>query len=150
VNCDIVVASMKAKFGFPEVRVGVVVDSGGIPRLLRIAGHQRASEALLTGRHISATEARDVFRFVNDVVPPDRVLPRALEYAETILDQSPDAIRSTKKALNEAATHGNIDDAWNSHVVSSENRSVYFGQNFKEGLNAFSEKRKPKWVNPKL
>jgi len=150
VNSDIVVASMKAKFGFPEVHVGVVAASGGIQRLLRIAGHQRASEVLLTGRDISAVEARDVFRFVNDVVPSDRVLPRALEYAEAILDQSPDSIRSTKKALNEAALHGNIDDAWKSHVISSESRSVYFGENIKEGLDAFNDRRKPKWISPKL
>jgi len=150
VNSDIVVASTMARFGFPEVHVGVVAASGGIQRLLRIAGHQKASEVLLTGRDISAVEARDVFRFVNDVVSPDRVLPRALEYAEAILNQSPDSIRSTKKALNEAALHGNIENAWRFHVVSSENRSVYSGENIKEGLDAFNDKRKPKWVNPKL
>ncbi|KAF8333172.1 enoyl-CoA hydratase/carnithine racemase [Cantharellus anzutake] len=155
VNCDIVVASENARFGFPEVHVGAVADQGGIQRLLRSRDIRYHISTWFWGivpnwKGISAVDAQNIFRFVNDVVPPDRVLPRALEYAEAILNQSPDAIRSTKKALNEAVLHGNIEDAWKSHVVSSESRSVYFGANITEGLNAFNEKRKPKWVNPKL
>jgi len=58
-NCDLVVAAEHARFSLPEVKVGVVAAAGGIPRLLAIAGHQKASELLLTGKQIDAEEAMD-------------------------------------------------------------------------------------------
>jgi len=149
-NCDLVVASEKAMFGLPEVHVGVVAAAGGIQRVLRIAGHQRASEMLLTGKSITAAEAHDRFGFVNQVVPAEEVLPASLKLAQSILEQSPDAIRSTKRALNEATLHGSMEAAWKAHVLSPESRAVYDGVNIREGLKAFGERRKPMWSSPKL
>jgi len=150
VNCDLVIASEKARFGFPEPKVGVVVAAGAIPRLMRISGHQKAAELLLTGDTISAEVARDRFGFVNEVVPHDRVISRVLEYAQKVISLSPDAVRATKRAINESNLHGSIEEAWKAATVSSESYAAYSGENITEGLKAFSERRKPRWTNPKL
>ncbi|PFH47580.1 hypothetical protein AMATHDRAFT_67495 [Amanita thiersii Skay4041] len=147
VNCDIVIASSEAKFSFPEVKRGVVAIAGGIPRVGRICGHQLASELLLTGKTIGAAEAQTRFGFVNTVVPPDQVLPCAISVAKEITANSPDAVQSTKVALLLAQKH-NVDETYVTHIWSPETRRVYAGENIKEGLQAFVDKRKPAWKNP--
>ncbi|KAG8793520.1 hypothetical protein FRC12_002480 [Ceratobasidium sp. 428] len=149
-NCDLVVASRDAKLALPEVKRGVVAAAGGIPRLQRIAGHQLASELLLTGRTITAEEAHTRYRFVTRVVPPSQVLSTAIELANEIVANSPDAVWSTKKALLEGQQYASLEEAVIKHNLSEESKSVYQGDNIREGLLAFNEKRKPKWTNPKL
>ncbi|KAG9086800.1 hypothetical protein FRC07_012984, partial [Ceratobasidium sp. 392] len=148
-NCDLVVASRDAKLGLPEVKRGVVAAAGGIPRLQRIAGHQLASELLLTGRTITAEEAHMRYRFVTSVVPPSQVLSTAVGLAKEIVANSPDAVWSTKKALLEGQQHASLEEAVVRHNLSEESKRVYEGDNIREGLLAFNEKRKPKWTNPK-
>ncbi|KAF9516537.1 hypothetical protein BS47DRAFT_1390596 [Hydnum rufescens UP504] len=149
-NCDLVVASEKARFGQTETHIGVTVGAGGLERLVRTVGRQRAAELLLTAKIISAAEARERFGFVNFVVPPNEVIPTAIKLAETIIDNSPDSIRSTKRAIHETMRHGNIEEAYRSHLLSSESQAVYVGDNIKEGLNAFANRRRPNWTNPKF
>ncbi|GLB43752.1 putative enoyl-CoA hydratase isomerase family protein [Lyophyllum shimeji] len=126
-NCDIVVAAEGAKFALPEVKRGVVAIQGGIPRLARISGHQLASELLLLGRTIDAAEAQNRFGFVNQVVPPSKVLSAALDIAKQI-----------KLGFHETLL---------AHVGSPASTRVYKGDNIKEGLKAFNEKRSPAWRN---
>ncbi|KAF9515630.1 hypothetical protein BS47DRAFT_1341795 [Hydnum rufescens UP504] len=149
-NFDLVVASEKALFGFPEPQIGVVAAASGLERLVRAVGRQLAAELLLTGKSISAVEARDRFGFVNLVVPVDEVVPRAITLAESILENSPDAIRSTKRALSDSYLYGNIEEASRAHVISPESLAVFSGDNIKEGLAAYVEGRRPNWSNPKL
>ncbi|CAE6527599.1 unnamed protein product [Rhizoctonia solani] len=149
-NCDLVVASRDAKLGLPEVKRGVVALAGGIPRLQRIAGHQFAADLLLTGRAITAEEAHTKYRFVTSVVPPSQVLSTAINLANEIISNSPDAVWSTKKALLDGQAYGNLEEAVVTHNLSEESKRVYQGDNIREGLAAFSEKRKPVWANPKL
>ncbi|CAE6446047.1 unnamed protein product [Rhizoctonia solani] len=149
-NCDLVVASRDAKLGLPEVKRGVVALAGGIPRLQRIAGHQFAAELLLTGRAITAEEAHTKYRFVTSVVPPSQVLSTAIDLAKEIVSNSPDAVWSTKKALLDGQAYGNLEEAVVKHNLSEESKRVFQGDNIREGLAAFSEKRKPVWGNPKL
>ncbi|KDR85919.1 hypothetical protein GALMADRAFT_235082 [Galerina marginata CBS 339.88] len=148
-NCDIVIASQDAKFALPEVKRGVVAIQGGIPRLAQIAGHQFASEMLLTGKTIGADEARSRFGFVNTVVPPTEVIPTAIATAQQIVANSPDAVQSTKNGLLLSQTH-NFSETLLNHAWSPLSKRVYKGANIKEGLRAFSEKRAPVWTNPKL
>ncbi|KAG8712743.1 hypothetical protein FRC11_014322 [Ceratobasidium sp. 423] len=149
-NCDFVIASRDAKLGLPEVKRGVVAAAGGIPRLQRIAGHQFASELLLTGRTITAEEAHTKYRFVTNVVPPSQVLSSAINLAKEIVSNSPDAVWSTKKALLDGQQYASLEEAVIKHNLSEESKRVYCGDNIREGLAAFSEKRKPVWANPKL
>ncbi|OCH88745.1 enoyl-CoA hydratase/carnithine racemase [Obba rivulosa] len=147
-NCDLVIASEDATFALPEVKVGVVAIQGGIPRLARIAGHQLASEMLLTGRNISAKDAATRFGFVNKVVPKSQVLSTALAWAAEINANSPDAVQSTKRALLLSNQHGSVEDTVLTHVWSKESTRAFKSSNIKEGLSAFSERRKPHWLNP--
>jgi hypothetical protein len=72
-----------------------------------------------------------VSQSVNFVVPPNEVIPTAIKLAETIIDNSPDSIRSTKRAIHEAMLHGNIEEAYRSHILSPESQAVYVGDNIK-------------------
>ncbi|KAJ7741450.1 enoyl-CoA hydratase/carnithine racemase [Mycena maculata] len=146
-NCDLVVASKEAVFGLPEVKRGVIAIQGGIPRLARTAGHQLASEMLLLGKPVSADDARNRFGFVNVVVSPSEVLPTAIALASQIVANSPDSVQSTKRALLLSATHSN-NETVAVHVRSAETLANLQGDNIKEGLRAFNEKRNPVWKNP--
>ncbi|THU97150.1 ClpP/crotonase [Dendrothele bispora CBS 962.96] len=146
-NCDLVVASEDAKFALPEVKQGVVAAQGGIPRLANIAGHQLAAEMLLTGRTVTAQEGYSRFGFINVVVPPSELLPTAVRLAQQINANSPDAIQSTKLGLLLSANRP-YEKALEKHMWTKESSRVYRGENIKEGLKAFSEKRKAIWKNP--
>lgn len=148
-NCDLVIAADDATFGLPEVKVGVVPAAGGIPRLVATAGRQLASEMMLFGRTVTAQEAFSRFGFVNKIVPKEQVIPEALNWANAIIrDCSPDAVQSTKRGIILAWQHGDVDEAMVKHALSAESVRHYAGENIKEGLRAFGEKRKPKWSNP--
>ncbi|TCD62629.1 hypothetical protein EIP91_006613 [Steccherinum ochraceum] len=137
-NCDIVVASEEATFQLPEVKRGVVAVQGGMPRVGRIAGHQLASEMLLTGRAVSAHEAYSRFGFVNKVVPKAQVLATALEFARQINANSPDAVQSTKRALILNRQKADVEEVVATHLRSAESRRNYASENIKGG---FADKR---------
>jgi len=146
-NCDIVIAGEDAKFALPEVKRGVVAGAGGIPRLSAIAGHHFAAEMLLTGKTISAQEAHARFGFVNTIVPPSELIPEAIRVAKSIVANSPDAVQCTKHGLLLAQQYG-TEESFLKHNYSPESTRVYQGENIKEGLKAFTEKRSPAWKNP--
>jgi enoyl-CoA hydratase/carnithine racemase len=148
-NMDLVFATSRARFALPEVLRGVVAAQGGIPRLLRLVGHARASELLLTGRTFQAEELREM-GLVNKVVPVDvkaspeegqkAVVAEALRYAKMITSASPDSVRVTKQALRFARDgSGHIDQSTLASVESKQSRGLYAGRNFREGLTAFKE-----------
>lgn len=146
-NCDYIVASEGAKFALPEVKRGVIAAQGGIPRLSQIAGHQLASELLLLGKTISAEEARSRFGFVNQIVHTSEVLSAAIAVAGEIIANSPDAVQATKRALLLSQEFGHS-EMLVQHLWGPESRRAYKGENIKEGLKAFAEKRAPRWKNP--
>jgi len=147
-NCDIVIAEENAKFALPEVKRGVIASAGGIPRLLRVSGYQLAAEMLLLGRNVTAVEARDRFRFVNEVVPRGKGVETAIAWASEICQNSPDAVQATKHGLMLGLLRGGVDEAFISHTWSEAAKKVWVGENINEGLRAFVEKRKPIWGNP--
>ncbi|KAG6845561.1 hypothetical protein H0H87_007239 [Tephrocybe sp. NHM501043] len=102
---------------------------------------------LLLGRPVDAAEAHARFGFVNRVVPPSEVLPTALSVAQEIIANSPDAVQSTKEGLlisQKLDFHGTL----LAHAASHTSTRVYKGENIKEGLKAFTERRAPCWKNP--
>ncbi|KAJ4464370.1 ClpP/crotonase-like domain-containing protein [Lentinula aciculospora] len=146
-NCDIVVAGEDAKFALPEVKRGVVAAAGGIPRLSHIAGHHLAAEMLLTGKTVSSVDAHRRFGFVNSVVPASQVVPEAIRFAKSIVANSPDAVQCTKHALL-LSQNLSSEEAFMNSMFSPESSRVYKGENIKEGLKAFTEKRSPAWKSP--
>lgn len=146
-NCDLVVAGQDAKFALPEVKRGVIAAAGGIARVERFVGHQLAAELLLLGKTITAEDARGRFGFVNVVVPAADVVSAAVQLARDLTQNSPEAVQSTKRGLLMAQNLG-LEDAYLQHTWVPETTRVFKGDNIKEGLRAFSEKRSPKWGNP--
>jgi enoyl-CoA hydratase len=141
-SCDMIVASETARFGQPEINLGVMPGAGGTQRLTRILGKPLAMEMVLNNRTLTAEEALH-YGLVNHVVPVERYLDVALELASEIAARAPLAVRLAKEAVNRAQeTH--LADG-----IAEERQAFYFlfsSEDQKEGMRAFAEKRKPKWT----
>lgn len=138
--CDFTLAAPDAKFGYTEVRIGFVpaIVSNF---LVRQIGEKQARDLLLTGRIFAADEAHKL-GLVNEIVDADRLLPRAYELARSLMENSPASLRVTKKLLSQIV-NAELDRSLN--VSIEENARVRQTHDFKEGITAFLEKRKPRW-----
>jgi enoyl-CoA hydratase len=137
--CHLRVASEQARFGQPEVSLGVMAGFGGTQRLPRLVGKGVALELLTTGRMIDATEALRI-GLVNRVVPPDRLLPVCREIAALIVAQGPKAVELTIKAVNEGLDR---DLASALELEARLFAATFNTADMREGTQAFIEKRKP-------
>ncbi len=143
-SCDIILASENAKFALPEVKVGFFASASGVQRLSRYIGRLAAQELMLTGRTIDAHEALKL-GCCNEVLPADKLMPRAMELAEQLCSVSPSSVKATKRILNSMAVADGLPESLDySRVVQGDLAQT---EDFKEGVQAFVEKRKPKWVN---
>jgi len=141
-GCDFIIASEKAKFGQPEINLGLIPGGGGTQRLQRLVGPGRAKELILTGDIIRADEA-DRIGLANKVVPMDELLPTAKEIAAKIASKSPAAAKIAKQAINRGMQTG-LDDGL---AYEREMYSLALTlEDKKEGVAAFVEKRKPEFV----
>ncbi|KAJ6172560.1 hypothetical protein N7470_001627 [Penicillium chermesinum] len=136
INCDMVIASSRAVFGLPEVKRGVVALAGALTRIVRTVGKQRAMEMALTGRNISEENSK-------------KVVERAVAVAGLIAANSPDAVLVSREGIKLGWESVGADEA-TTMLNETWVRRLYEGENIKEGLNAFVEKRKPVWKDSKL
>ncbi len=139
--CDMIVASESAQFGQPEINIGVMPGAGGTQRLTRAVGKALAMEMVLTGRRLSADEAVQ-HGLANRVVPVETYLDEAIKFATQIAEQAPIAARMAKEAVN-AAFETSLQEG-----LSYERRLFYLlfsTEDQKEGMEAFINKRPPKW-----
>ncbi|HLS55487.1 MAG TPA: enoyl-CoA hydratase [Zeimonas sp.] len=137
--CDIVIASESAKFGQPEVRLGVIPGAGGTQRLPRAISKSKAMDLCLTARMMDADEAERA-GLVSRVVPAERLLDEALDAAATIAGFSLPSVMMAKEAINRAY------ETPLSEGLLFERRlfhSLFATEDQKEGMAAFVEKRKP-------
>ena len=140
-SCDMIIASEKAKFGQPEITIGVIPGAGGTQRLTLAVGKALAMEMVLNNRTLSAQEALQ-FGLVNRVVPLESFLDEAIALAEEIANRAPVAVRAGKEAVN-AAFERSLTDG-----LAAEKElfySLFSTEDQKEGMGAFIEKRKPNW-----
>jgi enoyl-CoA hydratase len=140
---DIVIAADNAKFGQPEIKIGVIPGIGGTQRLVRAIGKAKAMEMILTGRMIDAAEA-ERSGLVARVVPAANLMDEAMKVAETIANMSLPSVLAGKEAVN-AAFETSLTAG-----VGFERRifhSLFATEDQKEGMKAFVEKRPPKWKN---
>jgi enoyl-CoA hydratase len=137
--CDIVIAADNARFGQPEIKLGVIPGAGGTQRLPRAVGKAKAMDLVLTGRMMDAQEA-DRVGLVSRVVAADKMLEEALSVAAQIADYSLPSVMMAKEAVNRAY------EAPLAEGILFERRLFHalFGtEDQKEGMAAFIEKRKP-------
>lgn len=141
--CDIRVASAKARFGQPEVKLGIIPGFSGTYRLAKLVGQGYAKEMIYSGRMIDAAEALRV-GLVNHVVDPEELLPYVFALAEDIVANAPIAVRYAKECINR-----NYDmSAADSIELESQLFSKCFAtEDQKNGMKAFMEKTKPEFKN---
>jgi methylglutaconyl-CoA hydratase len=138
--CDFTLAVPEAKFGYTEVKIGFLPAIVSV-FLTRQIGEKRSRDLLLTGRLVEAAEAKEL-GLVNEIVAADKLMSRANELAETLLAASPSSITRAKHLLVSAAA-ASVDHDLERAVL--ESARVRCTPDFKEGLAAFLEKRKPMW-----
>jgi enoyl-CoA hydratase len=139
--CDLIVASESARFGQPEINLGVMPGAGGTQRLTRAVGKALAMEMVLNARLLTADEALR-FGLVNRVVPVEVYLDEALALAQSIAARAPLALRLAKEAVNNAF------ETYLADGLRDERRAFYFlfaTEDQKEGMQAFTEKRQAEW-----
>jgi enoyl-CoA hydratase len=141
-GCDIIIASEKAKFGQTEINIGIIPGGGGTQRLQRLIGACRAKELIFTGDIIRAQEA-DRIGLVNRVVPMDELLPTAKEIAKKIATKSAAALKLAKTAINRGMQTNLESGLKYEYELYSLSLSL---EDKVEGVNAFLEKRAPKFV----
>lgn len=135
--CDLIIASETAKFGQPEIKLGVIPGMGGSQRLTRAIGKYKAMDLILTGRMITAGEA-DQAGLVSRVVPVERHLAEAMEAARTIASYGKPSLLAAKESVNRAFEVGLSDGLLFERRVF---HALFATADQKEGMLAFSEKR---------
>ena len=139
--CDVIIASETAQFGQPEINIGVMPGAGGTQRLTRAVGKAKAMEMVLTGRFITAREAKE-YGLVLKVVPVELYLKEAILLAKEIAARPPLAVRLAKESVLKAF------DTTIEVGLEFERKNFYLlfaSDDMKEGMRAFVEKRKPDW-----
>jgi len=142
--CDIVVAGRSASFALPEPRVGLAALAGGLQRLPRVVGYHNAMSMILTGRSVTAQEGYRL-GFVQEVANDDDVLSLALKYAKQIIECSPDSIAASKKCVIEGLKETSVVESMEKQANFPEVKRMLEGQNLKEGITSFNQKKAPKW-----
>jgi enoyl-CoA hydratase len=141
--CDIIIAADNARFGQPEIKLGIIPGAGGTQRLPRAIGKAKAMDLALTGRMMDAQEAERA-GLVSRVVPLDKLMDEALSAALSICDYSQMAVMSAKESINRAF-ESSLSDG-----VMFERRmfhALFATEDQKEGMDAFVNKRKPVFKN---
>jgi enoyl-CoA hydratase/carnithine racemase len=141
-SCDMVVASSEARFGLPEVTIGVIPTCAGLFRGPRALPPNVARQLILTGRPLDASRAYEL-GLVNELSQPGQAAERALELAQDICTNAPVSVQACLAALNELVT----DEETRGWVATTEAMAaVMRSADSREGVSAFLEKRPPVWT----
>lgn len=141
--CDFIYASEKAKFGLPEVTLGVIPGFGGTQRLTRLIGRARAKELIFTGDMIDANKAREI-GLALEVLPVGELLAHCKKVAAKIAQRGPLAIREAKKVIDGGA---NLTLPAGNEMERNAFAVLFESADQKEGMKAFLEKRAPAFTN---
>jgi enoyl-CoA hydratase len=142
--CDIVIAADNAKFGQPEITIGVVPGAGGTQRLPRAIGKAKAMDMVLTNRWINATQA-EAWGLVSRVVPADRLMDEAFEVAAKINGFGQISVMAAKEAVNRAFESTLSDGLWYERRLF---HAMFGTADQREGMAAFLDKRPPQFQRP--
>lgn len=139
--CDFIIASETAKFGQPEVNLGILPGWGGTQRLTRLVGKSKAMDMCLTGRMMDAVEAERC-GLVSRVVEKDKFIDQVISIAKEIAAKSLPALMMNKECINQALETSLRDGLLFEH---RQFQATFATEDQKEGMTAFLEKRKPQW-----
>ena len=141
--CDIAIAVPQAKFGLPEVKVGLTA-SGGLHRLARQLPIKHVMEIALTGALFDANQAKE-FGLINRIAESENLRETVMSLAEEILEGAPISVRATKQIIADGLTEASLQAAFSADYSVYE--KMLTSDDAKEGSRAFLEKRQPKWKN---
>jgi enoyl-CoA hydratase len=144
IACDLRIAGESARFGFPEIRLGVFPGSGGLYRLPRLVGQAKALELMLLGDAVTAAEAHRL-GLVNRVVPAGQALETALAIAARIAASAPEAVRAIKRGVRESDRAHDHDHDHAVELSLALSDTVFRSADCAEGVRAFFEKRPPRF-----
>ncbi len=140
--CDFIIAADNAKFGQPEIKIGIIPGAGGTQRLPRAVGKSKAMDLVLTARMMDAAEAERA-GLVSRVVPLDKLMVEVLAAADAINALSPASVMLAKSCVNKSFEGGLMDGVQHERRIF---HSLFATEDQKEGMAAFLEKRKPVWT----
>lgn len=140
-SCDFRLAAETAKLGFPENNVGLIPGSGGCSRLVKLLGPAQAKRLVMTGEMITAARALEI-GLVEEVLPPERLVPRAMELASQLAARAPLALGLAKVVLNACL---NVDPGTGRNLERLGQSILKKTEDHLEGAQAFIEKRKPRF-----
>jgi len=151
INCDVVLSTRSARFGLPEVTRGVVALAGALPRLVGAVGRQRAGEMALLGRIYGAEEMYrwGVVNFLVDDGDGKDVVKEAVKVAQEIAGNSPDAVIVSREGVRLGEDGLGMEKA-TEVLLQGLFKKMDGGENMREGVRSFVEKRKPVWTDSKL
>ena len=140
-SCDFRFAADTARMGLPENNVGLIPGSGGISRLVKLVGPAKAKRLVMTGEIIPAARALEI-GLIDEVVPADQLMTRAMEFAEQLAQKAPLALGTAKLVINQCV---NVDIETGRNFERIGQSVLKLTADHKEGQTAFVEKRKPKF-----
>jgi enoyl-CoA hydratase/carnithine racemase len=143
VRCDLRVCAAGAKLGMPPAKLGLIYGHTGLREFIEVIGVARTKELFLVGRTLEADRAEEI-GLVHEVVPDERLADASLELAEEIAGNAPLAARGNKRAINTLAAFPRLTPEQEEELVELR-RSCFRSEDFREGIRAFAEKRKPQW-----
>jgi enoyl-CoA hydratase/carnithine racemase len=143
VRCDLRLCAVSAKLGMPPVKLGLIYSHTGLQRFIDVVGYTRTKELFLTGRNISGPRAMAI-GLVNDTVPDARLPEEAVALAAEIASGAPLSARGNKQAIETLNSYPRLTEEQERELIELR-RSCFASEDFREGIRAFAEKRKPEW-----
>jgi enoyl-CoA hydratase/carnithine racemase len=143
VRCDLRLCAVSAKLGMPPVKLGLIYSHTGLQKFIDVVGYTRTKELFLTGRNISGPRAMAI-GLVNDTVPDERLPEEAVALAAEIASGAPLSARGNKHAIETLNSRPRLTEEQERELIELR-RSCFASEDFREGIRAFAEKRKPEW-----
>jgi len=143
VRCDLRLCAVSAKLGMPPAKLGLIYSHTGLQKFIDVVGYARTKELFLTGRNISAPRAMAI-GLVNDTVPDDKLPDGAVALAAEIAEGAPLSARGNKRAIETLNSHPRLTPEQEEELIELR-RSCFESEDFREGIKAFGEKRRPHW-----
>jgi enoyl-CoA hydratase/carnithine racemase len=142
-TCDLRICARGAKLGMPPAKLGLIYGHTGLQRFIDAIGVPRTKELFLTGRNVDAERAEEI-GLVHEVVDDDRLEQRAVEWAAEVAANAPLSLKGNKHAIDTLNSFPRLTDEQERELVELR-ESCFRSDDFREGISAFAEKRKPAW-----